>query len=61
MFYIIITPVLTVTMTKIMFQSENKMLVEDALTRIDGVLNINPLPVENSEKKLNGQMLNLKM
>lgn len=54
LFYIIITPVLTVTMTKIMFQSENKMLVEDALTRIDGVLNINPLPVENSEKKLNG-------
>ena len=43
LFYIIITPVLTVTMTKIMFQSENTMLVTDALKRIDSILNLEPL------------------
>lgn len=43
-FYIIITPVITVTLTKIMFQSENAMIVADALERIDSVLKIKPLP-----------------
>ena len=42
--YIIITPVISVTLTKIMFQSENAMIVDDALQRIDSVLNIRPLP-----------------
>lgn len=46
-FYIIITPVLTVTMTKVMFQSENKMIVEDAFKRIDSILNIKPLVSAN--------------
>lgn len=48
LFYIIITPVLTVTMTKVMFQSENKMIVEDALKRIDSIMNIEPLPSKGS-------------
>ncbi len=39
LFYIIITPVISLTMTKMMYMSENKMLVEDAITRIDSVLN----------------------
>lgn len=43
-FYIIITPVISVTLTKIMFQSENRMIVDDALSRIDSVLNMQPLP-----------------
>lgn len=53
LFYTIITPVLTVTMTKIMFQSENKMLVADALKRIDAILELKPLPdaVENKLPK----------
>lgn len=40
LFYVIITPILTVTMTKVMFQSENKMIVEDAFKRIDSIMNI---------------------
>lgn len=55
LFYIIITPVLTVTMTKIMFQSENTMLVTDSLKRIDSILGLKPLestdtktPTDNS-------------
>ena len=42
-FYIIITPVISVTLTRIMFQSENAMIVDDALQRIDSVLNLKPL------------------
>ncbi len=43
MFYIIITPVISVTLTRIMFQSENAMIVDDALRRIDTVLTARPL------------------
>ena len=43
MFYIIITPIISVTLTRIMFQSENAMIVDDALQRIDSVLNLKPL------------------
>ncbi|URZ00305.1 ABC transporter ATP-binding protein [Clostridium felsineum] len=43
LFYIIITPVITVTLNKIMYSSENMMIVEDALERIDSVMNMKPL------------------
>ncbi len=46
-FYIIITPVISVTLTRIMFQSENAMIVDDALQRIDSVLNLKPLAESN--------------
>lgn len=46
-FYIIITPIIATTLTKLMFMSEDAMLVEDALHRIDEVLNEKPL-VESS-------------
>ena len=42
-FYIIITPIISVTLTRIMFQSENAMIVDDALHRIDSVLDLSPL------------------
>ena len=37
--YVIITPVISLTMTKVMYMSENKVIVADALQRIDTVLN----------------------
>ena len=43
LFYIIITPVISLTLTKIMYMSENGMIVADALTRIDSVLNSAPM------------------
>ncbi len=51
MFYIIITPIITVTMTKMMYAGENVMIVEDALMRIDGILAKKPLAVTTSPKK----------
>ena len=44
LFYIIITPVISLTLTKIMYMSENKVIVADALQRIDTVLNAQPVP-----------------
>ena len=42
-FYIIITPVISLTLTKLMFMSENEMIVNDAFERIDTVLDMPPL------------------
>ncbi|MBQ9228172.1 MAG: ABC transporter ATP-binding protein [Eubacterium sp.] len=42
-FYVIITPVITTTMAKIMFMSEGGMTVADALQRVDSVLAVQPL------------------
>ena len=42
-FYIVITPVISTTLTKIMFMSEDAMIVSDAISRIDEVLNEKPL------------------
>lgn len=56
LFYVIITPILTVTMTKIMFQSENKMIVADAFKRIDSVMNISPLEATKCQKPTNASV-----
>lgn len=48
-FYIIITPAITVVLGKIMHQSENQMIASDALKRIDSVLQISPLTVSETE------------
>lgn len=50
LFYIIITPVISVTLTKIMYMSENNMVVEDALQRIDSVLNAAPMTQSRTPK-----------
>lgn len=42
-FYIVITPVISLTLTKMMYMSENNMIVKDALERIDGVLSVSPM------------------
>ena len=44
MYYIIITPIITLTLTKIMYASENKLIVADAMSRIDSILEMEPLP-----------------
>ena len=47
LFYIIITPVIALTLTKTMQMSENKMIVADALSRIDSVLDAEPVTVSD--------------
>lgn len=52
LFYIIITPIISVTLTKIMFLSEDEMVVSDAISRIDSVLEIEPLSEAQNEKTI---------
>ena len=50
LFYVIITPVISLTLTKIMHMSEDKMIVADALSRIDTVLDAEPVSVSGQPK-----------
>lgn len=50
-FYIIITPVISLTLTKMMYQSENAMIVADALQRVDTILEAEQLPETVNGKK----------
>ena len=49
-FYIVITPVISLTLTKMMYMSENNMIVKDALERIDGVLSVSPMSESKTPK-----------
>ncbi|MBR6361733.1 MAG: ABC transporter ATP-binding protein [Bacteroidales bacterium] len=43
LYYIIITPAIAVTLNRIMFASENEMIVEEALDKVNRILTIKPL------------------
>ena len=43
-FYILITSILTTTLMKVAYTGESKMLVEDALNRMDSIMKVQPLP-----------------
>ena len=49
-FYVIFTPIIATAMTKVMFMSENGMIVADALSRIHSILDAEPLPEPRSGK-----------
>jgi ATP-binding cassette subfamily B protein len=44
LFYVIFTPAIATTMSKVMFMSENNMKAQDAVERMDSILNLQPLP-----------------
>nr|MCR5201170.1 ABC transporter ATP-binding protein/permease [Saccharofermentans sp.] len=50
MYYIIVTPLITVALTKIAYSGEAEMTLIDALKRVDSIMEIEPLPV--SAKRL---------
>ncbi len=58
-FYIIITPVITLTLTKIMYMSEDNMIVADALARIDSVLDADPVYLSSAPKHPNDASVEL--
>ena len=49
-FYVIFTPIIATAMSKVMYMSENGMIVADALSRIHSVLDVEPLPGPHSAK-----------
>ena len=58
-FYIMITPIITVTLNKIMFSSENVMVVEDAIARIDSVMSMKPLEEAEAPRSPKGTSITL--
>lgn len=59
-FYIIITPIITVMLNKIMYSSENKMVVADAMERIDSIMNMQPLSEPSKTKKPHDNSVSIK-
>ncbi|MDE5556959.1 MAG: ABC transporter ATP-binding protein/permease, partial [Ruminococcus sp.] len=43
-FYVIFTPVIATSMSKVLYMSENGMVVADALERVHSILDMTPLP-----------------
>lgn len=53
-FYIVFTPIISTTLLRVMYMSENTMIVEDALRRVDGILAIEPLRETDNPKEPKG-------
>lgn len=49
MYYIIVTPLITVSLTKVAYSGEAEMTLIDALKRVDQILEIEPLPENKSD------------
>lgn len=60
LFYIIYTPILTTTLTKVMFMSENTMLVTDCIKRINSIFEIKPLSENTTNAKSSDNSIELK-
>lgn len=59
LFYIIITPIITVTLTKMMYAGENTMFLEDALMRIDSIFEKKPLSKLSENMKMKDASIKL--
>lgn len=60
LFYVIFTPIITTTMTKVMFMSENSMKIDDAVERVNSILNIKPLSEAKEKKTPSGAFVEIK-
>ena len=61
LFYIIITPVISLTLTRIMYMSENELVVADALARVDSVLDAEPVPENDHPRHPKDASVSLKV
>ncbi|MCR5627293.1 MAG: ABC transporter ATP-binding protein/permease [Lachnospiraceae bacterium] len=60
MYYIIVTPLITVALTKVAYSGEAEMTLIDALERVKSVLDIEPLKTGDDPKEPEGFTLELK-
>lgn len=58
-FYLVLTPLISVTLSKIMYQTENQLKVSDALERINSVLEKEPLPEADKVVKISDYSVEL--
>lgn len=59
-FYVIFTPVIATSMSKVMYMSENGMVVGDALERVHSILDMKPLPDSGKNEKLRDNSVEFK-
>ncbi len=60
MYYIIVTPLVTVALTKVAYSGEAEMNLIDALKRVDRIMEIEPLPETQEERKPEDNGIELK-
>ena len=60
LFYVIFTPSIVTAMNKVMFMSENTMLINDAMERTDELLNTAPLSMPKSVRQADGSTVEFK-
>ena len=60
LFYVIFTPIITTTMMRVMFMSENSMKIDDAIARVNSILDIRPLQEAKEKKAPSGAYVEIK-
>lgn len=60
LFYVIFTPIITTTMMRVMYISENSMKIEDAIARVNSIKNIKPLAEAKTKKTPSGAFVEIK-
>lgn len=60
LFYIMVTPILTVMASKVISSSEDLMMTKDAIRRIDSIMNINILEEKNEVNSLESYKIEFK-
>lgn len=60
LFYVIFTPIITTTMQRVMFMSENSLKIDDAITRVNSILDIQPLEEAKEKKMPSGAFVEVK-
>lgn len=59
-FYVIFTPILAVTANKIMFASENTMLAQDAVNRVQSIIDMKPLEYVSQSQNIDSYDIEFK-
>lgn len=52
LFYVIFTPIIAVTVNKVMFASENTMMAQDAVNRIEGIMKEEPFSYPDTSARI---------
>ncbi len=60
LFYVIFTPIITTTMQRVMFMSENSMKIDDAVARVNAIMAIKPLEEAEVKKMPAGAFVAIK-
>ena len=60
LFYVIFTPIITTTMMRVMYMSENSMKIDDAIARVKSILDIAPLSESENKKTPSGAFVEIK-